>query len=62
MKKTMILLFILGTAAGCLSHRVPRPKSDADFTYKIGWWPYQDGLVVESLSTKVVDAAVGAKM
>jgi len=58
MRKTTGLLLILIFTAGCLSHHVPRPKSDVDFTYKIGWWPYQDGLTVQTLSTEVVDSTL----
>ena len=58
MKKTTVLLLSLVCAAGCLTHRIPRPKSDVDFTYKIGWWPYQDTLVVTSLTSEVVDSTL----
>jgi len=56
MKNISILLVVILTLTGCLGHRVPKPKSDADFTYKIGWWPYQDELTIDSFSVAVVDS------
>lgn len=58
MKKIVVLFILTALASGCLSHRVPRAKSDAEFTYKIGWWPYQKNLTVESLTTEVVDSSL----
>lgn len=35
---------------------MPRAKLDVDFTYKIGWWPHQNDLTVETLTTEAVDS------
>lgn len=56
MKRIPVLLCVMAMASGCLSHHVPRATSDVDFTYKIGWWPYQSDLTVETLTTDVADS------
>ena len=58
MKWISALLCIMVVASGCQRHRVPRTKSDVDFTCKVGWWPYQKDLTVETLTTKVVDSSL----
>jgi hypothetical protein len=57
MRNLLLLAIIMSTSAcGLSGHRVPRPDSDVDFTYKIGWWPYQDRLVVNTLTVEVLDS------
>jgi len=56
MQKNIIILVGVTLLAGCVGHRVPRPRSDADFTYKIGWWPYQNDLRVKSFTTEIVNS------
>ncbi|WP_444942371.1 hypothetical protein ACJJI3_10375 [Microbulbifer sp. ZKSA004] len=37
-----------------LEPKIPEPKSDVPITYKIGWWGYQDDLVIDVLETKEI--------
>jgi hypothetical protein len=34
---------------------IPKPRSDIPITADIGWWAYQDGLVINSLAAEAVD-------
>ena len=52
--KHLLMLMIALSLASCVDNSVPRPKSDAEFTSQIGWWPYQKNLQIDAVSTKVV--------
>lgn len=51
----MIIFFLVAKG---LQPEIPKPKSDVPITYKIGWWNYQKGLAVQSLTTEKIYASL----
>lgn len=41
---------------GILSNEPRKPKIEIPVTYTIGWWSYQDDLVIDSLKIKIIES------
>lgn len=47
---------ILCMAFGGCYEEVREPKSEVPFVYSVGWWPYQEGLRIQSLEVQILDS------
>ncbi len=43
---------------GILSKEPRKPKIEIPITYTIGWWPYQDDLIIDSLNVEVIESSL----
>lgn len=50
------ILLSVAVLAGCMGPHVRPPDSDVPFVSSVGWWPYQDGLQIQSLEVKALDS------
>ena len=41
---------------GILSNEPRKPKIEIPVTYNIGWWSYQDDLIIDSLKVEIVES------
>ena len=41
---------------GILSNEPRKPKTEIPITYNIGWWSYQDDLIIDSLKVEIIES------
>ncbi|MGA1839330.1 MAG: hypothetical protein ACMUIU_01785 [bacterium] len=54
-QKIILLILLVITFNGCGPY-VRNPRSDVSFTYRIGWWPYQENLEINNMEVKILDS------
>ena len=54
-QKFVILILLIFTFSGCGPH-IRSPRSDVPFTYRIGWWPYQENLQINNIAINILDS------
>ncbi len=55
MTRVVMALICIAMLAGCAGG-VPKAESDVGYVHRVGWWPYQGDLEIQTFEAEVLDA------